>query len=416
MRRPGPRPLMALVVTVLLAATVPGCSRAGKVEGEGRLDPKGRVVLTRDDHPATVSGSRSLVAGDTVEVSEGTAKVTMPGGDVLELRPRSVLVFDRGPELRSGTILVGTANGSRTVRVAGNQIDANGATRIDVAPALRVLAYAGHAIVHSSGRTLDVPALREASVPVIGVLRGPQPLLIDPQDVWDQRYFGEAASKEAELEDLARGFAGLVSTADATSLAFYRGILPGLRDQPDFQQAQVDRLGRAAFASTERAGTGRFQAGDVLVGTAIALQGKRGTFAERMVAAADFRTDGASWALVSLDQRVPSIADLLGLIRGAINGSPLELAMPGSGAAAPPAQAAPTRAAPTTTPGTPRAPASPTSTAPARTTPTTTPAQARQPQPQTPPTLVLPVDPLLDAVVDPVAKLLNDLLGAKRPT
>ena len=409
------RRLVAIVaVASTLVALATACSR-GKVEGEGRLDPNGRVLLTRDDKVTTVAGSRSLATGDTVEVAEGTARITLPGGDVLELRPRTVLVLARGPELRRGNLLV-TANGApRTVRASGSQVDASGATRIDVTLTLRVVAYGGRAIVRSGGRTVEVPALREASVPVTGIVR-PRPLAIDGDDPWDQQLLGDVATKEPEVESRARGFSGQVAPSDAGSVAYYRSLLPGLNGEPAFQQADVDRLGRGTADAAMAAGQ-RFRAGDVLLGSAIALQGRRGTFAERLAGAAAFRAEGASWSLVSLDQQVPSIDALLKLVDDAVNVAPLELAAPGPPVAAavaaeppPAAPANPSPSRPTATPTRPTTrttPSPPTSTAPP-------PPQAQpQPQPQPPtwdqqprPAPLLPIDPL----IDPVVNLLDDLL------
>jgi len=409
------RPKTFVVVAVALATLLPGCRRTSKIEGEGRLDPNGRVVLTRDDKPATVTGSRSLETGDAVEVGDGSAKITLPGGDVLELRPRSILVMLRGPDLRSGNVLVTTTGRPRTVRAAGSQVDASGATRLDVTLALRVVSYGGRAVVRSGGRTLEVPALREASVPVVGVLRGPRPIAIDGADVWDRRFLGDAAAKESELESLARGFTGQVARANATSPAYYRSVLTGL-NAAEFRQAEVDRLGRAAVDTSVPAADERFRAGDVLVGAAVALQGRRGTFADRLAGISAFRSEGASWGLICLDQQVPSIEALLRLVDGAVNAAPLELAAPGTRTTTPAGEPPPAR--PTTTTTVPGARTTPTTSTtvpgPTGTTPRTTPllpAQQQQPPPPSPPPLVLPVVPLLDTVVDPVAKLLNDLLG-----
>jgi hypothetical protein len=402
-----------------LGAVVAGCN-TNKVEGEGRLDPDGRVLVTRDDQATTVTGSRSLVTGDRVEVTDGNAKITLPGGDVLEVRPRSILVFDEGPDLRSGNVLITAAGPPRPVRAAGSQVDAIGATRIDATLALRVVSYGGQAVIRSGGLTLEVPALREASVPAVGVLRGTRPLAIDRNDAWDQRLLGDAASKEADLESRARGFTGQVGATNARSLGYYRNLLPGLDRELSFQQDDVDRLGRAI--ETANPAAGRFRAGDVLLGAAVALQGRRGAFADRLDGAAAFRAEGASWALIALDQQVPSIDGLLSLVDGAVNVAPLELAAPGSpaavAAAATPQAPAPR---PTSTPTTtrPGARASTPTTRPTRpaspTTSTTLPSPPQLPPPEeTRPNLLVPLDPLLDSTLDPVANLLNDLLGNGR--
>lgn len=400
----GRRRLSLLVAVVSVSALMSACNRT-KVEGEGRLDPDGRVLLTRGDKPLTVSRPRSLAPGDTLEVAEGTAKLTLPGGDVVEMRPRSVLVLDRGPDLRSGTVLVTTVGAPRTLRAAGSQVDASGAVRLDVTLALRVAVFGGYAVVRSGGRTFGVSALREASVPVVGVLEA-RPLTISRNDAWDQRFLEDAAVKEPDLESRARSFSGQVAADDAGSVAYYRNLLPGLGAEQSFGQDDVDRLGRPPGTQPGD----RLRAGEVLLGAAIALQGKRASFAERLDRAATFRAEGASWALVALDQQVPSIDGLLGLVDAATNAAPLELAAP-STPPAPVAVLEPPPARPTTTTA-PRRQTTTTTARVARPAPTTTTTRPRQqPQPADPGTIVLPVDPLLDAVTDPVVDLLNNLLG-----
>lgn len=400
------RRVALLAVVVVVAALLAACNRS-KVEGEGRLDPDGRVVLTRSDKPTTVDRSRSLSTGDIVEVAEGTAKVVLPGGDVLELRPKSVLLVDRGPELRAGSMLITAPGAPRPVRVAGNQVDAAGAVRLDVTLAVRIVVYGGYAVVKTGGRTYDIAALREGTVPVAGVLQG-RPLAINRDDAWDRRFLGEAALKESDLESRARGFTGQVSVLDAGSVTYYRNLLPGLSAEQAFQQDDVDRLGRPPASPSGE----RLRAGEVLVGAAIALQGKRATFAERLDRGATFRAEGASWSLVALDQQVPSIDGLLRLIDGAVNVAPLELA---SSNPAPVAVVEPPPARPTTTTAPLRRVSTTTTTrpaarrAPVTTTPTTLPPA--RPPPTAPGTITLPVDPLLDSVTDPVVDLLNNLLG-----
>jgi len=404
----------AVLLIAGVAALITTSQRDPEVEGEGRLDPHGRVVLTRDDRPTTVSTARTLVMGDTVEVGDGTAKISLPGGDVLELRTHTIVSLIQGPTLREGSLLVTAAGPPRTVRANGNVVDASGATRMDATLALRVVSYRGRAEVRSGGRTLEVPALREASVPIVGVLRGPGPLAIDGSDDWDRRLLGDAVTRGPDLESLAKGFTAQVSAGNADSVSYYRSLLPGLGGTVPFQQADVDRLGRAASDASQQTGAERFRAGDVLLGAAIALLGGRGTFADRLTGAAKFRGEGAPWGLVALDQQVPSFDALVRLVDGAVNVAPLELALPGAPVTtAPLPTAAPATPPPPTTvaPNLRPAPTT-TTTAPARTTPTTLPPARTQPQ--SPPSLLPPLDPILGAVVDPVVKLLNDLLGTGR--
>ncbi len=392
--------LASVVFTSGLAIAMIGCGRTTPVEGEGRLDPSGRILLTEQGTPpATVAHSRPVQTGDLIEVVDGTAKVTLPGGDVLELQPRSVLFFNRGPELRRGDILVTATRSTSLVRAAGSRVTVSGAARITLAPALRVVSYEGSASLASGGSLLEVPALRSADVSLVGLVPGrPSPLVIDRADPWVTRFLSQAADKEAALESRSRGFTNQVDPIAAASARYYRGVLPQLAVQPGFQQDGVDRLG------TQQGGAVR--SGEVLLGSAIALRGSRGTFAERLAGAAEFRAQGATWALVAVDQRVQSFDALLDVVDGAINGASLELAAP------PPTQPTvpttrPIVPAPTTTrvPVTSPAPATPTTRPPTRTTTPTRP----------PATLPPPIQlgPLTGATIDPVVALLDGLLNGR---
>ncbi len=401
------RPFAAVLLTSVLAVALLGCSRSSRVAGEGRLDPGGRVLLTeRGGRPETVARSRDLVNGDSIEVVEGAAKVVLPGGQVLELQPRSVLLLDRGPELRSGDLLVtrprtaGPAAG--TVRAAGSDVGVTGAARITVTPSLGVVTYRGTTSLRSGGRTLEVPALRAADVPLIGLLPGrPGPLVIDRADPWVTRFLGDEAENEVALENRSRGFTDQVKAIDAASPAFYRSLLPGLAGQADFQQAAVDRFGRSQPDASVRAG-------EVLLGSATALQGRRGTFAGRLVDTAAFRAEGASWAVVAADQDVGTEA-LLRLVDGAVNVAPLELAAPAPKVPEPPPPAPPsTRSAATPSAPVPRVTSTTSTTRPGP--PVNT--RPSRPPPTSPPPLIT-LDPLVEGTVDPVVALLTDLLGGR---
>lgn len=295
------RRLAAVVVSSTLAVGALSCN-TNRVAGAGLLEPGGRVLLsTSGREPATVARARPLKDGDTVEVVEGTAKLTLPGGEVLELRPRSILALRPAPELRSGDLLVTSSTepkAANVVRAAGSEVAVAGSVRITLAPSLRVVTYRGSSTLRSGGRELEVPALRSADVSLIGLLPGrPSPIVLDRADPWVGRFLNDALEAEAALESRSRGFTSQVSARDAGAPAFYRGLLPGLANEPDFDQAVVDRFGRAQPS-------GPVRAGEVLIGSAIARQGVGRGFAERLAAAAAFRAEGATWAVVAVDQQV----------------------------------------------------------------------------------------------------------------
>lgn len=400
----GRRRIVALVVTAGVAAALIGCNRSRPVVGEGRLDPAGRVLLTaRGGEPVTVARNRPLQPGDTVEVFDGVAKVVLADGAVLELQPRSIVVVNQGPELRAGDILVtntAPASPANVVRVAGSEVSVNGSTRIALSPGLRVSTYQGTASVRSGGRQLEVPGLRAADVSLPGLLPGrPSPLVLDRADPWVDRFLHDAVGGEAGLESRARGFTGQVSARDAGTPSFYRTVLPGLAAVGGGQPDVVDRFGRVQAGSPVRAG-------EVLIGSAVALQGRRGTFADRVTGAAAFRAEGATWAVVAADQQVPSIDAVLRLVDGAVNAAPIELAAPPP----PPGRAvepAPVRPTTTTRPAPRPIPTTTTSTTvsgqPRTVAPTTAPPTTRPP--------LLQLEPLLDTTLDPVVALLATLLN-----
>lgn len=396
------RRLPVIVVAAVLTVTTIGCSRNPPVEGEGRLSPSGRVILTEQGRqPETVARSRSVQTGDTIEVIEGTAKITLAGGEVLELQPRSLLFFNRGPELRGGDMLIMATSPSTRVRAAGSQVAVSGAARVTLSPGLRLVTYQGTASLSSGGRQIEVPALRSAEVPLVGLLPGrPSPLVIDRADPWVTRFLAQAADRQEALESRAQGFNGRLDPASSASARSYRTLLSGLAVQSEFQQDDVKRLGESQPG-------GGVRAGEVLLGSAVALQGKRGTFGERLAGATEFRAEGASWALVAVDQQVPSLDSLVRLVDEALNSSGIEVAAPPRTAPAPTTSRPPNVPATTTVPAirpAPTAPTSPTRPPPSR------PPPARPPSTPPPPS---PLGPLLDATLDPVLALLNDLLSGR---
>jgi hypothetical protein len=387
---------VALTLVATMVALAGGCRKQPAIGEEGRLEPGGNVLLSgRGGDPISITSQRTLRRGDVVEVSDGSASVALPSGATLELRPRTIVVFDKGPELRNGDLLVVAQRGPQVVRAAGSDVRASGATRLTQSLSLRVASYAGKASIESGGRSIDVPALRQVGVPAVGVVPGaPSPLVLAREDPWDKRFLGNVMANIDALESLSRGFTS--QAVGGRSVGFYRSLIPALDPQSAFQQAYVDQLR---------------EPGEVLLGSMIALLGRRSTFADRLAAAAAFRADGAPWALVALDQDVPSFEVLRNNLATAIDRTVLQLA-----AAAPPPVTVP---APTTTVKRTTSGRTPATSAPAPTTPSPAPTTApTTPTTTTPPPAVAPppTQPpgLLSPIVDPVVNLLNGLLGGGR--
>lgn len=386
---------LTVAATVLLLAG--GCRRPAAVGREGRLEPAGNVLLTaRGGDPVSIRSERTLRTGDVVEVSDGSATVVLPDGGSLELRPRTVVAFDKGPELRSGDLLVVTERAPQIVRAAGSSARAEGAVRLAQSLSLRVATYTGSASLESGGRSIDVPALRQVAVPALGVLPGgANPIALAREDPWDKRFLGDVLDALDPLESLSHGFTGQVLPTDGRTAGFYRTLVPQLDAEPAFQQATVEQLR---------------EPGEVLVGATIALLGRRGSFGERLAGAATFRAEGAPWALVARDQDVPSFDTLRRAVEDAVGRAPLQFA---AAAEVPPAarDASPTasagrrpRSAPAPTPTTSPPPPAPSPSEP-----------APSPPPRSDPPPPPPDNPgVLRPIVDPVVALLDGLLGGGR--
>jgi hypothetical protein len=246
--------------------------------------------------------------------------------------------------------------------------------------------YRKSVTVASAGRRIEAPALRQVDLAAPGLLPArPLPLAVSASDEWDRRFLGDAIDLGRDLQQQSAGFSAQLS-ATGTTADDYRRLLPGLDSVDTFD----DTLLRTGLAAP----------GERLVGAAIALHGTRGAFADRWHAAMSFRSDGADWGLVALDNGVtsePVLDDLeLAISRFAAR---LEVAVrPITRTTAPP-------------PVTP--PAAPPDSSPE---PTIPPAPTPEPEPETPESPVQLPDlntgvPILDALVDPLVATVNGVLN-----
>jgi hypothetical protein len=150
--------------------------------------------------------------------------------------------------------------------------------------------YVGDLAVTSAGRDLVVPALRQAGVPGPGLLPAvPTPLDYRADNPWDRRYLGDAIDLGDELQARSQGFTAQLAPGEGHTAGFYRQLLPALENEQAFTQALLPP---------------DMAPGDTLVGAAIAVQGKNGSFLDRWRSVFDFHDQGARWGLVALDQHV----------------------------------------------------------------------------------------------------------------
>lgn len=385
--------LMAVVTVAALGAATLACSSGRVGADEARLDADGTVFVAHAGEPySRVDGGRTLRRGDQVKVERGSARVVTAKGSTLELRPGTHLRMAGTPELVAGHLLV-TAAGVTDVTMGDARFRTQGVSHLARRLAMSVASYTGTATIRSVGRTLEVPALREATVPALGLLPAkPAPLQYDEDDGWDRRFLSPAIEFGDQLAARSRGLEAQVPAGEGRTAGFYRTLLPSLE-----REVALDVL-----LDTTR------PTGETLVGAAIASMGDApGNFATRWRSTFAFRDDGAHWGLVALDQQAMS-ARLSSALDEALGRSPTVFA---------------TTAGDRDLPVTPAGPTPPGATAP----PVTPGPTGPRPPDEPPPLVDLPdplpddplptggiLDPVVDTVVDVVGGLLGALLGAKR--
>jgi len=371
-----------------------GCQRAAIAVGQARLTSTGRVLVAAPGqayHPAT---SHRVHDGDRIKVVDGHATLTRHDGGSLELRPGTELRFATAPVLLTGQVLAVSGSAPFDIQSAGTTLTVTGgAARILRDLAVTVGTYRGTVTIDSAGRTLSVPALRQATAVGLGVLPArPSPLSYRDDDLWDRRYLGIAIELADQLQARSDGFSSALSPGAGQSAGFYRVLLPSLAAQPQFVPALVD---------------GRHSPGETLVGATLAETGHRGSFAQRWNQVFSFRDDGATWGLVAMDQAVTDVVKVTGSIDAAL-GRSLVFANPTT---VPVAAAVTAPASPAVTSVSPVSPSkvpSPTTTVPGTKLPTPQLPQPLLPTPQLPtPTTGTP----LDGILDPLTATVNQLLG-----
>lgn len=336
------RAALAAVVTILVSA-MSACNGgddppAARLTVQGVAEVNGAGQARRD-----VRGSRALKVGDRVRVRTGTAAVRLAGDRRLELREGSTLELAAAPDdsvrpdLVEGPMLVTASGQPVTVTSSDGEMLVTGAARISRTLSLNVATYRGSTEVTSGGRTMSVPAFRQVTVAAAGLLPArPAPVEYVGSDPWDQRLLGEAVELGSQLIAKSRGFTSQSASGQNRTVAEFRRLLPALESEPAF----------ATLFDPAR------PAGETLVGAAIVLESRRGSFEDRWRGVFGFRGDGADWGFVAADQGVDRTA-VLRLIDGAIGRAPTPVFAGGTvpTTAPPPVVTVPRgRATPTTLP------------------------------------------------------------------
>lgn len=386
------RRFVAGVLGVALAASGAGCSRRALRPGEARLEldhGASALVADRGSRLVRTTSGRTLHRGARVRVLTGSALLRLPSDSAIEMRPTAEIRLEGGPVLVSGDILVTAPSRALSVDAGEGSADVTGAARIRRVLGLAVESYRGTTTVRSAERSLDVKAPRQAAVAALGVLpTQADPIAYDDRDSWDRRYLADAIELGSRLAAPARALAQSLRPGEGRTVGFYRQLLPALDQQP----LDESLLGAVPGRRPDEG----------LVGASLTVAGHQGSFADRWRAVFGFRSQGAQWGLVALDQEVTDADGVTATLSDALNRAQLDFASP-------PAPT-PTGSAPSN-PGASPAPTTTTSTtAPRRPTTTTTTTAPSGPVP-TPPATGTPLDPITQPIVQPVVDTLNGLLG-----
>ncbi|CAA9210385.1 MAG: hypothetical protein AVDCRST_MAG10-84 [uncultured Acidimicrobiales bacterium] len=389
----------AVVAISSVALSLAACTGSSSTPAAGRLVVEGQAEITRPgEDRREVGGSRDLEVGDRVRVRQGTAVIRLPGNRRLDMRAGSDVELQAGadqnqvrPFLLGGDLLVISGDGPLTVGISGAEVAVRGDARVSRGVSLLVASYRGTTQLSSAGSTLTVPTLRQAALPATEQFPTQvSPLEYMASDDWDQRYLSDAIELSNQLAARSDGFTAQLGPTDGRSFNYFRDLVPGLAAEPAFVASMVNPSRPP---------------GETLVGAAIVLEGRQGTFAERWGSVFAFRDQGAPWGLVALDQGVSRVA-VLGVIDGAISRGPTSFA------AGPPTRT-PSSLAPPSVGGGPATTAAPRTTATTvrpragATTTTTTPP----PRATTTTTVAGPLNTGAPLVDEPVNSVVNTLTG-----
>ena len=376
----------------LVSLVVEGNDAAGSESAELIVPAAARARIDGPgDHRTVGDGRYDVPHGHTVAAVSGTVRLELGDGAALELREgfagsdpmapdNSEVTVARRPALVAGEVLAVAAGEALTVVAAGTEVSVEASiARLHRSLTFTAAVYEGAATVESAGRSVEVRALRQAAVPGLGLVPGrPVPLVYDEVDPWDQRHLGEAMDLTRALDARSRGFTAQLDVGEGRSTGFYRLLFSELDGEPAFGDV---------FSDTR-------PPGELLVGTAIAIEGEGGTLADRLTEAFEFRDEGAEWGLVALDHAAER-APLLARIDGALDRSPLLFA--GAPSPEPP-------------------PAVPPGPGPSEPPPPPTTPPPEEPPPEDPPPddpIENPLPPPLDEPTDPVFDLIGGLLPAE---
>jgi hypothetical protein len=376
------------VVAGLLAFGA-GCATHRIRPGEARLVVDGRTLAAEVGQELRPAKSGAVLhRGARVVVEEGKASLLLAAAQTLELRAGSRLLVGITSVLDAGDALVTSGHDAAMLDAGeGALVAISGVAHVTRSFSVSVATYRGYAALRSAGREVSIKAPRQATVAGLGLLPGKAtPITYAPTDTWDRRYLGAAIELGDALTNPIVPFTQALRPGEGMTPGFYRLLLPALDRQSDFGPALLDPARSP---------------GETLVGAEITIAGRDGTFGERWNNVFSFRSEGAHWGLVALDQSVSQASGIVRNLTDALNRASLNFASPG---------ARTTTSSTTPAPGPGGGGPSTTTSTTQPTTPPTTPTT--QPPVTIPPTGT-PLDPIVQPVVKPIVDTINGLLARK---
>ena len=286
----------ALVLAALAAAA---CVRTSADLPDGlRVVPlTGDVRIVQGDEPFSVEGTEAVAPGDLVVTGAGgRARLELGFGRSLELAPdAAVEVGGLGlAEVMEGRVLARAEDPGLSLRAGDAEIEGRRSVfRVDRGFSVTLAVYRGEAAVPGSG-VPPVPALRQMTVVAGGsVPRGPQPLVVNPDDPWDARLLGPFIDLGLRLVDLQRGL--------------------GRQLPPDqSSQAVADVLGQEFSPSAVEALSERdVPAAEAVVAAVVSEEAARVGGLSLLAALeqiVDLRLEGAHWIVVLANSNVLGVS------------------------------------------------------------------------------------------------------------
>jgi hypothetical protein len=256
----------------------------------------GQVKLLHDGERALLDEITGVSPGDVVATgATGRARVELGAGRSVELAPEAELMVGAPSltEVLEGSVLARAGQPGLSVRAGDAEITGRGAVfRVDRGFSVELGVYRGQASLLGSG-VAPVPELRQATVVAGGTVpRGPQPLVVRPDDPWDAELLGPFIDLGLQLDDLQRGLTRQFPRGDGAD-----AVLAALEDE--FPRKAVE-------AVLEEVRAAEAVVAAVVSGQAAPVAGL--PLVQALEEVVDLRVEGAQWIVVLASWRLAGVA------------------------------------------------------------------------------------------------------------